>query len=133
MSEAPDARRFAPWSFVLPAALAVMIGVLGADLIKLVVRALHTSEQVPATTAAAPAPAAAVPPPVDAGSQDATSAVRVGTPLAGTLPSLPGPSSARRDGDPRACINGTVVYRRSNGWEQGLHDDAPVRCRAGSP
>lgn len=125
------------WSLVLPVALAVMLGVLGADLVKLVVRALHASEQPPAASSAgvSVAPPASIPEETgvatDAG-EDAA-AVKVGAPLAAALPSLPGPTSARRDGDPRACINGTVVYRRSNGWEQGLHDDAPVRCRAKSP
>src|SRR3546814_10268958 len=32
--------------------------------------------------------------------------------------SLPGPSSARRDGESRACIGGTVAVRAENGWEQ---------------
>ncbi|HST43641.1 MAG TPA: hypothetical protein VLK29_00285 [Luteimonas sp.] len=136
MSQPESARRSAPrWSLVLPVSLAVMLGVLAADLVKLVIRALHASEQVPVESAeAAPAAAVAVveATTVAAGGGDAA-AVEVGKPLAGVLQVLPGPSSARRDGDPRACINGTLVYRRSNGWEQGLHDDAPVRCRAGSP
>src|SRR3546814_12784417 len=42
--------------------------------------------------------------------------------------SLPGPSSARRDGESRACIGGTVAGRAENGWEQeGVHN-APASC-----
>lgn len=45
---------------------------------------------------------------------------------------LPGPSVARRDGGERACINGTVARRASNGWEQEVVGDAPARCVATS-
>jgi hypothetical protein len=38
-----------------------------------------------------------------------------------------------RDGAARACINDTIAMRRSNGWEQGLDENAPLRCRASSP
>ena len=36
--------------------------------------------------------------------------------------------SARRDGDPAACVNGTVVNRVAGGWEQALEGDAPIPC-----
>ena len=49
------------------------------------------------------------------------------------VPELPGPISAMRDRDERACINGTVADRKPNGWEQALEDDAPLRCTATSP
>src|SRR3546814_17861295 len=46
--------------------------------------------------------------------------------------SLPGPSSARRDGESRACIGGTVAVRAENGWEQEVVNNAPARCVASS-
>jgi hypothetical protein len=46
--------------------------------------------------------------------------------------SLPGPSSARRDGGTRACIGGTIAVRAENGWEQEVVEDAPARCKASS-
>lgn len=49
------------------------------------------------------------------------------------LQELPGPLSARRDGNNATCINGTVAYRSGNGWEQSLENDAPIRCTATSP
>lgn len=41
---------------------------------------------------------------------------------------LPDSMTARRDGDPEACVNGTVVRRVAGGWEQALEDDAPIPC-----
>ena len=46
---------------------------------------------------------------------------------------LPGPTSARRDKQSRACINGTVAVRDSNGWQQELSSDRPVRCEQTGP
>lgn len=41
---------------------------------------------------------------------------------------LPDSMTARRDGEPAACVNGTVVQRVEGGWEQVLEHDAPVAC-----
>ena len=41
---------------------------------------------------------------------------------------LPDSMTARRDGDPEACVNGTVVRRVEGGWEQALEHDAPIPC-----
>lgn len=41
---------------------------------------------------------------------------------------LPDSMTARRDGNPEACVNGTVVRRVEGGWEQALENDAPVPC-----
>lgn len=41
---------------------------------------------------------------------------------------LPDSMTARRNGDPAACVNGTVVNRVEGGWEQALENDAPVAC-----
>jgi hypothetical protein len=120
-----------PWSFFLPVTLAVLVGMLAAEFITLALAAIF-SRDTPVEAVAAPAPLAPVGATTEV-AEDGASTVEVGPPLAGELPSLPGPSSALRDGDARACINGTVVARRPNGWEQGLENDAPVRCIAASP
>lgn len=41
---------------------------------------------------------------------------------------LPDSMTARRDGEPAACVNGTVVNRVAGGWEQALEGGAPVPC-----
>lgn len=41
---------------------------------------------------------------------------------------LPDSMTARRDGDPEACVNGTVVRRVAGGWEQALENDVPIPC-----
>ena len=41
---------------------------------------------------------------------------------------LPDSMSARRDGEPAACVNGTVANRVAGGWEQALEGDAPIPC-----
>lgn len=47
---------------------------------------------------------------------------------AGGVLELPDSMTARRDGEPAACVNGTVVQRVEGGWEQVLEHDAPVAC-----
>src|SRR3546814_12124730 len=44
--------------------------------------------------------------------------------------SLPGTSSARRDGESRACIGGTSAVRADNGWVPEVVNNAPARCVA---
>lgn len=50
------------------------------------------------------------------------------TPATSGVLELPDSMTARRDGDPAACVNGTVVNRVAGGWEQALENDAPVSC-----
>ncbi|WP_149193690.1 hypothetical protein [Luteimonas suaedae] len=159
-----------PWSFFVPIALAVIVGVLAADAIRYAVVTVFAGHDAPIAETT-PRDAAesddspiaangeALPgPDLDAADQDAASSPRaepvnatqppeaaagVGpgeaeadsaqVPASSALQELPGPLSARRDGDNATCINGTVAYRSGNGWEQSLENDAPIRCTATSP
>lgn len=137
-----------PWSFFLPVTLAVVLGVLIADAIRLAVGAIFVRERdAVIAPAKAPSPRAIVSPeeasapsaqaePVQATASD-TPAARPSTqdesPAQIEASELPGPISAIRDRDAQACINGTIAERRPNGWEQSLENDAPVRCTAVSP
>lgn len=121
-----------PWSFFLPVLLAVALGVLLADVVKLAVSAIFGSDDAPVT--AAPMAAGSGPYPDAFILDDADDAlVEVGEVQAGETLMLPGPIAAMRDGAARACINGTVALQQPNGWVQGLEGNAPLRCRASSP
>lgn len=127
-------RALTPWSFFLPMALAVMLGVLVANAL---IAAFSGSDDVDspagkvAETAAEAGDAADKPEPAPAASRaNGAAAARVAPVLAPV--SLPGPSSARRDGETRACIGGTIAVRADNGWEQEVVEDAPARCTASS-
>lgn len=132
-------RALTPWSFFLPIALAVMLGVLVAHAL---IAALSGNDDADASAAQLPATA-------EAGSaggararaERSTIAAATnpanGSSTASSMPvlapvSLPGPSSARRDGETRACIGGTIAVRAENGWEQEVVEDAPARCTASS-
>ncbi len=137
-----------PWSFFLPTLLAAALGVFLADAAgRLVfgadVDADHATAAADAAHAAAPAgpqaparpaePSAAASATARDAATGATAAARA-TALPVLEPArLPGPTVARRDGEERACINGTVARRASNGWEQEMAEDAPARCLATSP
>jgi len=129
-----------PWSFFLPITLAVVIGSLVADGARLAIGAVFVRETVGTRApgrASAKTPGAEAADPADATAPArATTAAR--SPAQEAVPDLdapelPGPISAMRDRDERACINDTVADRKPNGWEQALEDDAPVRCTATSP
>lgn len=121
-----------PWSFFLPTMLAVGLGVLLAAAAQWAISSMFADGA--ATTGTGPvAPAPMGIDAADAVPGDAASLVEVGTVQAGDVPMLPGPITAMRDGAARACINDTIAMRRSNGWEQGLDENAPLRCRASSP
>lgn len=55
------------------------------------------------------------------------------TPPGPAVEQLQGSIGARRDQQPRACINGTVAVRDRNGWQQELSGDRPVRCEQTGP
>lgn len=130
-------RALTPWSFFLPVALAVTLGVLVANALG----AALFGGNGPADSAGEASDAAAAeiddaPSAVEAASAQAAIAAKQPVPTK-ALPtlepvSLPGPSSARRDGEIRACIGGTVAVRAENGWEQEVINDAPARCVASS-
>ena len=131
-------RVLTPWSFFLPIVLAVAVGVLVANGLGAVLFGGSDADE-PATEAAQAAAAGEegeAPAAVEAGSAEATANAKQPAP-AKALPtlepvSLPGPSGARRDGEVRACIGGTVAVRAENGWEQEVVNDAPARCVASS-
>lgn len=127
-----------PWSFFLPVTLAVVLGILIADAVRLAIGAIFVREAVQAS-APDRSPTRTVVPSTEtpAGTTEEPevmgklSAAKPAAPAG--APALPGPSSAMRDRGERACINGSVAERRPNGWEQALEDDAPVPCTADSP
>lgn len=147
-----------PWSFFIPVTLAVIVGVLAADAIRHAIGTVFGDddppEQVEAVTreaapprreAASPAPAepaprgdaaatadapvAPAPPP--AGPPEAAAADPA--PRADGVLELPDAMTARRDGAPAACVNGSVANRVEGGWEQALENDAPVPCVIANP
>lgn len=180
-----------PWSLFLPATLAVMVGMLGAQGIGWAIGVIFADRNAAMAIAPSPVPAAGASPmqpdamrlPADdpsattaqpavaqplpvSGAGDTPAAVgdassqassqpylsamppaRTTSPAAVSAQSgesersavdpdaerLQGPLAARRDGDPRACINGTVAVRSDNGWQQELSSDRPVRCSQSMP
>lgn len=125
-----------PWSFFLPTMLAVAAGILVADIVGHVAGAAFGSDDARMATMAVPDPRSAdgvADALEEAPLSEATGVVEVGESSGGDLVLLPGPVAAMRDGAERACINHTIAMRRPNGWEQGLEDNAPLRCRASSP
>jgi len=114
--------------------LAVAVGILVADVVGHVAGAVFGSDDVAAVAALDGPRVAAVRDEVEDDQLSGASAVvEVGQSSGGDLVLLPGPVAAMRDGADRACINHTIALRRPNGWEQGLEDNAPLRCRASSP
>lgn len=124
---------YTPWSFVIPTALAVMIGVLAADLVRLgvaafMVRSALSGLQQDARKAVTPGhlparPNAVVSPPQSAPINYGPDAFS---------PDLPGPSKAIRENLSRACIGGTIAIRKDNGWSQQTSNGRPQRCVATS-
>ena len=122
-----------PWSFFFPTMLAVAVGILAADVAGHVAGAVFGADD----TAPVAVLASQVGTMRDELEEEPLSVgaavVEVGQSSGGDLVLLPGPVAAMRDGAERACINHTIALRRPNGWEQGLEDNAPLRCRASSP
>lgn len=121
---------YTPWSFVLPMTLAVALGILASDLVKLgvgmiVAKAAIESfnENVRRQTTPGHLPARSntpeIEPPIKYG-PDAFS------------DELPGLLEANRRRLDRACIGGTVSIRQPNGWSQDLSEGSPKRCLATS-
>ena len=126
-----DGRR--PWSLFLPVLLAVAAGILVADIVRHVAGAAFADGRGTASTAPHAPPVEPVEDGEDAPIDSDAAEVIVGESSGGDVVLLPGPLAAMRDGADRACINHTIALRRPNGWEQGLEDSAPLRCRANSP
>lgn len=139
-----------PWSFFIPVTLAVIVGVLAADAIRHAIGIVFDRDEAPAQVETEAGPAAdpvaaperaepvSPPTPGPAAAADATdvaasprqqaaTAVDAATSDSGVL-ELPDSMTARRDGAPRACVNGTVVNRVEGGWEQALEGNATVAC-----
>ena len=125
---------YTPWSFVVPIALAVMLGILAADVVRLMVGAmiakaaiseLNESLEAQTTPGHLPARPEAVGPARE-------EAYQYEEPERSS-PDLPGLLKANRDGVDRACIGGTVSYREANGWSQDTSSGSPQPCRANSP
>lgn len=117
-----------PWSYVLPGALAVMLGVLAADLVRLAVVAAVAkqamsdfNEQMKEVTRTLPTAA-----PIYQGNHSSSDDQQV----IDTVPRLPGLTTANQQGLREACIAGTVSLRETNGWSQDMSDGMPKRCVA---
>lgn len=121
------------WSLFVPILLAVASGILLADIVRHLAGAAFADGRETASTAPRAAPAEIADEAADASLDDGAAEVIVGQSSGGDVVLLPGPVAAMRDGAERACINHTIALRRPNGWEQGLEDSAPLRCRASSP
>lgn len=122
---------YTPWSFVIPVAFAVMLGVLAADAVKLMVAGVMaraalqefndsmskqtTSDHLPAR------PDLIRSPPIEAQTQPPSP------------PALPGLLQANREHLDRACIGGTVSLREPNGWSQDTSTGSPQSCIATTP
>jgi len=125
---------YTPWSLVVPGALAVMLGVLAADVIKLGVGVVMAkaaiesfNESVRKQTTPGHLPARRT---------ETTAVVNEPTVSYGPdafSPELPGPIRAKQEKLDRACIGGAVTLRRRNGWSQDMSAGMPQRCIATSP
>lgn len=123
---------YTPWSFVVPIALAVMIGVLAADLVRLMVAAamakkamaeLNESLRHQTTPGHLPARQASA----------ASAAVPVYSyETRSSVARLPGLLRANKEGIDKACIGGTISNRESNGWSQDISSGRPEPCIATS-
>ncbi len=135
-----------PWSFFIPVTLAVIVGALAADAIRHAIGIVFgrgevtaqaggddAADAADATDDAEPAPAA---PPVEPAPAAASRTGSAAGDTAGAgepsrrdgVLELPDSMSARRDGAPAACVNGTVVNRVPGGWEQLVEGNATVPC-----
>ena len=123
-----------PWSLVVPVALAVMVGILAADLVRLGVGALVVKSAIDAVGRSASSANVSGRRPAAPGTvaAHAGSAHREPQPDV-SVPALPGPTTAVREGLGRACIGGTIALRRDNGWSQETSAGRPLRCSADSP
>ena len=124
---------YTPWSFVLPIALAVTVGVLAADVVRLMVagvmahaalQELNESMSRQTPPGDLPARPGLIEPPSQ--EQPTQSAPYTST------PELPGLLKANREHLDRACIGGTVSMRESNGWSQDTSTGSPQACASTS-
>jgi hypothetical protein len=122
-----------PWSFVFPIALAVMPGVLSADLVRLTVAGImaraamdQLNESLRKQTTPGHLPAR----------PNMTEALPQEEPIQygpdAFFPELPGLLNATKNKLDRACIGGTVSVREKNGWSQDMSSGMPKRCVATS-
>lgn len=124
-SDAPrlhDAQRVSPWAFFLPVALAVMVGTLAADLVRL---AIARAAVVQAQREIAAEFGRMTKDMERATSEAATSARPV------PLPIYPAPSSSMPVGS-QACSGGVVLTRIENGWEQSSRRGNRQACQSTS-
>lgn len=123
---------YTPWSFVAPIALAVMLGVLAADLVRIGVAAVMLKAAVDEMNKSARAQTT----PGHLPARPNYTTAQVAAPAAyhsrASLPELPGLLRANRDGLNEACIAGTISHRVENGWSQDFSTGSPQPCRSNS-
>ena len=121
---------YTPWSFVVPMALAVMLGVLAADVVRLAVVAMAAKsalEQINDDLKKQTTPGH-LPARPNATQSDPEPEMKY---MPGAFdPRLPGLLEANRQDLDRACIGGTISVRESNGWSQELSGGYPQKCVA---
>ena len=124
-------RDYTPWSFVWPVATGVMLGVLLADLVRVVVGAvlagallsswsdnLEKRQTTPGHLPARPGQVVQQP--------------RRSSSSSPQVPVLDGPRTARSKDEITACVAGYIAYDEGNGWTQ--HTNGGRRqCTARSP
>lgn len=115
-----------PWSYVLPIALGVMIGVLLADLVRLAfARAALQQATADLNRQAQQFMQQGIDPQRDA------IVVRQESPQAPPLPVYPFPSSSAPIGT-LACSQGAILRRIEGGWEQVGRSAGRSACRSSS-
>lgn len=127
-------RDYTPWSLFWPVTAAVVAGILIADLVRLIAGAMlagalfsawsnDLNDKLSTTPGHLPARPNLVEP----------AATYTPSPRAATrAPIYPGPSTAIREGEVRACVGGYIAYREADGWSQ--HTNGGLRpCRSRGP
>lgn len=125
---------YTPWSLVMPVALAVMLGVLAADVVKLGIGMMMAKAAIESFSESMRKQT--TPGHLPARPNMTTSTVNEPTVTYGPdafSPELPGPMRAKQERLDRACIGGAVTLRQRNGWSQDMSTGMPQRCIATSP
>ena len=121
---------YTPWSFVLPMALAVMLGVLAADAVRLALAAMFVKSAVEQINDQLKKQTTPGHLPARPNATQAEPELEVEYLPGAFDPQLPGLLEANRKRLDRACIGGTISVRESNGWSQELSGSYPQKCVA---
>lgn len=123
---------YTPWSFVIPIALAVMIGVLAADLVRLMVATALAKKAIAELNESLRHQTTPGHLPARQGSAASAATPVYSYETRSSVARLPGLLRANKEGIDQACIGGTISNRESNGWSQDLALGRPQVCIATS-